>query len=185
MEMSLSLIDLRRPGPAPQAHDAAGPGPAPPSPSERREAGLAEAAVSLTQTGLVGRALMGAAPPPMPSARPSAAAILGEPRRAERVLAPWGVPMLPSDAASEARRAAAREAARRGAADSGAGATRPEGVEATSPPPARGPVPRPHGGGTADQPPRDHGRDAAPLAAGAGVPSNDAPDLGRADPTTG
>jgi hypothetical protein len=119
MDVSLSMINLSRPDPAAlvQVRDQAGPDgrPALPEtpeapyarPDARRGPGFAEAALSLTQVGLVGRAMIDAASPPAPSVRSGAAP--GEPRRVERVLAPWGVPMLPSEAARAAREAAEAE----------------------------------------------------------------------------
>lgn len=116
MTTSLSMIDLSRTDPAAtvQAADRArlggqpavpGPMTAPPG---RPGARFAEAAVSLAQVGLVGRAMIdGAALPDSSPQRPDVAP--GEPRRAERVLAPWGVPMLPSEAARLAREASEAE----------------------------------------------------------------------------
>jgi hypothetical protein len=113
MDLSLSMMDLSRPDPAApvQALNSLGHGrhvSAPAAPQGRRGSGFAEAAVSLTQVGLVGQAMIDRATlPDLPGAAP------GEPRRAERVLEPWGVPMLPSEAARLAREAA--EAERRAA----------------------------------------------------------------------
>lgn len=124
MGMSLSMSDVSRPEPAALVQvrdqmapgDRPAPGDAPDAPSRLRGPGFAEAAVSLTQVGLVGWAMIeGAASSPAASpARPGAAP--GEPRHVERVLAPWGVPMLPSEAALAAREAAEaqREAALNG-----------------------------------------------------------------------
>jgi hypothetical protein len=119
MSMSLSMVDPPRPDPARSAQDAHGTAPegraagwSPPSAApERRGPGSAEAAVSLAQVGLVGRAMMDAAPrlAGSPGASGGSGALdpaIGATGPVERVLAPWGVPMLPSEAARLAREAA-------------------------------------------------------------------------------
>lgn len=131
MEMFPMMPDVARPGPAPQralpgpvpgrdrqarplAEEAsASPGPAdvtagtgPVADREVFATASGEAAVSMTQMGLVGQAMLGLALPASPQARGSAASAAavppGEPRRVERVLAPWGVPLLPSEGTRDA-----------------------------------------------------------------------------------
>lgn len=116
MAISLSMIDLSRTDPAAtvQVADQArlNGQPAVPSPtaapSGPRAARFAGAAVSLAQVALVGRAMIDGAA--LPGSLPERSDVApGEPRQAERVLAPWGVPMLPSEAARLAREASEAE----------------------------------------------------------------------------
>ena len=105
-------------GPAAQPPDRVGSGRGPPSDT---------AVVSMTQVGLVGRSMLDLAPPSGPAGAPPGAEAA---RRVDRVLKPYGVTMLPNEAAQEARRAAdeAADAARIAAASRHIGAEAPRAV---------------------------------------------------------